>query len=39
MTSDWSPCANCPHLGVEHAANGPCVTDLCECAEFEAVVS
>ena len=32
--SDWSPCI-CGHLGVMHAANGPCAEFPCECAEFE----
>ena len=38
--TDWAPCAECQHLGVEHAANGPCVAqqELCTCVEFVAVV-
>ena len=39
LVSDWHPCT-CGHLGVEHAANGPCVAqqELCTCVEFVAVV-
>ena len=37
--NDWTPCAECQHLGVEHAANGPCIAqqELCVCLEFAAV--
>ena len=37
--TDWHPCT-CGHLGVEHAANGPCIAqqELCTCVEFVAVV-
>lgn len=37
---DWTPCARCGHLGVEHSATGHCIAqqELCECVEFVAVV-
>lgn len=35
--SDWHTCTHCQHLGVQHAANGPCLAGVdCACVEFEA---
>lgn len=34
--SDWHDC-RCGHLGVQHAANGPCLAGIdCARVEFEA---